>query len=98
MKKQAEAAAKEAQAAAAAAKPTAKGKTPDRPASRTSNKSRPQTGVSTQSNIKQKLEEAKNASADDKPRDWNFTHFDRVTSEMTPGATSVGSLLAAMVY
>ncbi len=35
---------------------------------------------------------------DDEPRNWDFSHFDRVVSEMHSGSTSVGSILGAMVY
>ena len=37
-------------------------------------------------------------SLDDEPKSWDFSHFERVTEEMKSGATSVGSMLAAMVY
>ena len=37
-------------------------------------------------------------SVDDEPKDWNFVYFQRVVSEMQSENTSVGSILAAMVY
>lgn len=47
---------------------------------------------------KQKIEEAALKSLDDEPRDWHFEHYARVVSEMDAANTSVGSILAAMVY
>jgi hypothetical protein len=37
-------------------------------------------------------------SQDDDPKDWNFIYFQRVVSEMKTEYTSVGSILAAMIY
>lgn len=35
---------------------------------------------------------------DDDPKDWDFTHYNRVLQEMQSNSTSVGSILAAMVF
>jgi hypothetical protein len=35
---------------------------------------------------------------DDDPREWNFEYFNRAVSEMKAEDTSVGSILAAMIY
>jgi len=47
--------------------------------------------------IEEKLEENL-LSVDDEQKNWNFSHFTRVMSEMPTETTSVGSILAAMVF
>jgi hypothetical protein len=37
-------------------------------------------------------------SVDDEPRDWNFEYFNRAVNEMKAESTSVGSIVAAMIY
>jgi hypothetical protein len=44
------------------------------------------------------LEDASLFSLDDGTKNWDFKHFDRVVGEMEAGSSSVGSILAAMVY
>ena len=38
------------------------------------------------------------AGVDDVAKNWDFTHYNKVMMEMKSGATSVGSILAAMIY
>ena len=35
---------------------------------------------------------------DDEPKEWDFTHYNKVVSEMKSGSTSVGSVLSAMIF
>jgi hypothetical protein len=44
------------------------------------------------------IKAAGQVSVDDEPKNWDFKHFDRVACEMGSGSTSVGSILAAMIY
>lgn len=37
-------------------------------------------------------------SVDDEPREWNFEYFNRAVNEMKAESTSVGSIVAAMIY
>lgn len=37
-------------------------------------------------------------SLDDQHHEWNFEFFNRVTSDMNPQTSSVGTIMAAMVY
>ena len=37
-------------------------------------------------------------SVDDEHKEWDFEHYNRVVNEMNPESTSVGSILASMVY
>ena len=47
---------------------------------------------------KEALRNADLRGVDDQEKDWDFSHYNRVVMEMRCGATSVGSILAAMVY
>ena len=38
------------------------------------------------------------ASLDDRKFDWNFDTFEKVVSEMKSSKTTVGSIMAAMIY
>jgi hypothetical protein len=38
------------------------------------------------------------ASLDDRKIDWNFDTFEKVVSEMKSSKTTVGSIMAAMIY
>jgi hypothetical protein len=35
---------------------------------------------------------------DDEPKEWNFSYFHRAVNEMSPEVSSVGSIMAALVY
>jgi hypothetical protein len=48
--------------------------------------------------MKKLLAENANRSVDDEQKEWNFEHFERVVNDMKSTDTSVGSILAAMVY
>lgn len=53
---------------------------------------------STSAGVQAKIEAASMVSVDDEPREWNFEYFNRAVNEMKAGSTSVGSIVAAMIY
>jgi hypothetical protein len=70
-----------------------------KPLSGKANGERPRTGAS-QAEIKD-LETKKKLAmmgVDDEPKEWDFTHYNKVVSEMQSGSTSVGSVLSAMIF
>lgn len=95
--------------AAAAAKPVSKGKgskadakPPGKdekaPTRAGSALERPSTSGSRDASMTQFLKENATRSCDDDNKTWNFQHFERVVNQMSSTSTSVGSILAAMVY
>jgi hypothetical protein len=74
-------------------------KAASKPMSSHSNRSRPRTGTS-QSELAamEKARQNANLGVDDQPKNWDFRHYNRVLGEMQSGSTSVGSILAAIVF
>lgn len=59
----------------------------------------PQPNSRTNTPMEEKKPEPKiNISLDEQPKNWDFCHYERVVKEMKPENTSVGSILAAMIY
>ena len=46
----------------------------------------------------EKARQNANLGVDDQPKNWDFRHYNRVLGEMQSGSTSVGSILAAIVF
>lgn len=53
---------------------------------------------STTAEARKKIDAAMGQSVDDEPKEWNFSSFTNVFEEMKTSSTSVGSIVAAMLY
>lgn len=58
-----------------------------------SGKSRPDT-----SQLQKRLEAQKLRSVDDDPKEWDFSAYNKVLSEMKCESASIGSVLAALMF
>lgn len=76
--------------------PPGKAQQTPRPASST--KSADLTRPGTSATARQKIDTAAAMSVDDDPKEWNFEFFNRAVNDMKAESTSVGSILAAMIY